>query len=117
MIEVPPFSGRKMIIERGSGATLGARKGGVASVCQPKIDLVLLKVESNTLDPPGVLESQESGEESPVTHGRDLVGSDGYRASAGIVVFSEETEKRGRGWRVWGAGPGGPAGPAPQESL
>jgi hypothetical protein len=82
MIEVPPLPVREMIIERGPGATFRARKGGVAPVCQPKIELVLRKVERNALDPPGVLQSQESGEERPVAHGRDLVGSNGYRASA-----------------------------------
>ncbi|MGZ3380600.1 MAG: hypothetical protein ACXVBB_10075, partial [Isosphaeraceae bacterium] len=97
MIEVSPFPVRKMIIERGPSATFRASEGGVASVCQAKIDLVLLRVESNVLNPPGVLESQESGEESSVTHGRDLVEGDGYRTSAHTVVFCGGTEKTAMG--------------------
>jgi len=75
MIEVSPLPVRKMIIERGPSATFRASEGGVASVCQPKIDLVLLRVESNVLNPPGVLESQESGEESSVMSVAALKGA------------------------------------------
>ena len=114
MIEVPPASGREVIIERGPGATFRTSEGGVASMCEPKIDLVLLRVESNVLDPPGVLESQESGEESDVTHGRDLVEGDGYRTSAHTVVFCGGTEKR-EGGGGFGGRELGPAGPAPRE--
>ena len=46
---------------------------------KPKIDLALLRVERNPLDPPGFLESQKSGEESPVTHGWDPMRGNGYR--------------------------------------
>ena len=96
MIEVPPLPVGEMVIERGPSTTYRATKGGIAPVRQPKIELVLLRVESNALDPPGVLESQESGEESPVAHSRDLIGSEGYRASAG-KVDSQGKQRRGEG--------------------
>src|SRR5262249_34413351 len=57
MIEVPPLPVREMIIERGPSATFRATNGGVAPVCQPKIDLVLLRVESNALVAPREVES------------------------------------------------------------
>jgi hypothetical protein len=55
MIEVPPPSERKVIIERGPGAAFRASEGGVASMGEPEIELVFLGVKSNTLDSPRVL--------------------------------------------------------------
>src|SRR5262249_60464593 len=101
-LRAAPLRVRRITIEGGPSPTSGARKGGVAPVCQQKIDVVWLGVESTALAPPRVLESQEFSEERPVTHGRDLVSGDGYRRSARTVVFSGGREKRGRGWGGWG---------------
>ena len=87
MIEVPPLPVGEMIIERGPRTTFRTSEGGVASVSKPKIDLALLRVERNPLDPPGFLESQKSGEESPVTHGWDPMRGNGYRSSVRAAEF------------------------------
>jgi hypothetical protein len=49
-----------MIAERGSFATFRTSEGGVESMAEPDVDVVLLGVERNALDPPGVFQSQES---------------------------------------------------------
>jgi hypothetical protein len=60
VIEVPPSSGGDVIAERGSFATFRTSEGGVESMGEPDVDVVLLGVERNALDPPGVFQSQES---------------------------------------------------------
>jgi hypothetical protein len=59
MIEVPPASGGDVIAERGGSATFRTSEGGVASVDEPDVDVVLLCVERDALDPPGILQGQE----------------------------------------------------------
>jgi len=60
VVEVPPTSGGGVIAERGSFATFRTSEGGVASMGEPDVDVVLLRVERNAFDPPGAFQSQES---------------------------------------------------------
>ena len=59
MIEVPPASGGDVIAERGGSATFRTSEGGVASMGEPDVDVVLLCVEIDALDPPGIFQGQE----------------------------------------------------------
>jgi hypothetical protein len=45
MIEVPPASGGDVVVERGWLATFRTHEGGVASMGEPNVDVVLLGVE------------------------------------------------------------------------
>jgi hypothetical protein len=74
MIEMSPAPGGDMIIDRGPAVAFGTTEDGVASMCEPDIDPVLLGVESDAFNPPGLWQGQESREESDVAHGQAAEG-------------------------------------------
>jgi hypothetical protein len=59
VIEVSPASGGDVIAEWRGPATFRTSEGGVASMGEPDVDVVLLHVERDALDPPGILQGQE----------------------------------------------------------
>ena len=60
VIEVPPAPGGGMVVERGPAAALRAGEGGVATMDEPDVDGALVGIEGDALDPPGLLQGQES---------------------------------------------------------
>jgi len=73
MIEVPPAPGGDVIIQGGPAAAFRTPEGGIASMGEADVDPAFLRVESDTFDPPGPLQGQESGDEIDVAHGRATV--------------------------------------------
>ena len=59
VIEMPPAPVRDMIAEGSRSATFGTNKGGVASMCEPEVEVVQLGIERNAFDSPGFFQSQE----------------------------------------------------------
>jgi len=73
MIEVPPAPDGDVIIQGGPAAAFRTPEGGITSMGEADVNPAFLGVESNTFDPPGPLQGQESGDEIDVAHGRATV--------------------------------------------
>ena len=75
---------------------------------EANVDPAFLGVESNTFDPPGPLQGQESGEEIDVAHGRVTVrlamGRE-YHGAWRIFSWGNPADGRGRGSCDAGSGP------------
>src|SRR5262249_11766775 len=102
-VEVPPGSGGSVIAEWSGLTALWTNEGGVASMDEPDIDAVPVRVESNAPYPPGMIQSQKLREEGDVAHGR--CNSERGLSRKGIGVPAIRGPQRRRGTTVGEMGP------------